>query len=114
MRQVLVDYARHHSAAKRAGVAYTPLEIDAGPARKNGRRAIESVLADERAEVLVALDEALARLAVLDARLVNVVECRFFGGLTEDETAQALGVTARTVRRDWVKAKAWLQRALEE
>jgi DNA-directed RNA polymerase specialized sigma24 family protein len=45
--------------------------------------------------------------------LVRVVECRFFGGLTEEETATALGVTARTVRRDWVKAKGWLQRALE-
>jgi DNA-directed RNA polymerase specialized sigma subunit len=53
-------------------------------------------------------------LAAVDQRLVRVVECRFFGDLTEQETAAALGVTARTVRRDWVKAKAWLQRALEE
>lgn len=83
-------------------------------ARENGTRAIESPLADERADILVALDEALARLAALDERLVRVVECRFFGGLTEEETARALDVTARTVRRDWVKAKAWLQRALEE
>jgi DNA-directed RNA polymerase specialized sigma24 family protein len=64
--------------------------------------------------VLVALDEALTRLALLDERLVRVVECRFFGGLTEEETARALGITARTVRRDWIKAKGWLQRSLEE
>jgi RNA polymerase sigma factor (TIGR02999 family) len=113
MRQVLVDYARYHRAAKRAG-AHEPLELDAIAARENGTRTIESPLADERADLLVALDEALARLAALDERLVRVVECRFFGGLTERETARALGVTARTVRRDWVKAKAWLQRALEE
>src|ERR1700737_2323274 len=71
------------------------------------------VPAQERAELLLELDEALTRLAALDERLVRVVECRFFAGLTEEETAAALGVTARTVRRDWVKAKGWLQRALE-
>jgi RNA polymerase sigma factor (TIGR02999 family) len=113
MRQVLVDYARYHRAAKRAG-AHQPMELDTIAARESGTRAIESLLADERADILVDLDEALARLAALDERLVRVVECRFFGGLTEQETAQALGVTARTVRRDWVKAKAWLRRALEE
>ena len=113
MRQVLVDYARYHRAAKRAGTRQ-PLESDAIAAAETGPRVVESLLADERAELIVALDEALASLATIDARLVSVVECRFFGGLTEEETAEALGVTARTVRRDWVKAKAWLQRALEE
>jgi RNA polymerase sigma factor (TIGR02999 family) len=113
MRQVLVDYARYHRAAKRTG-ADQALELDALPAPEGGTTAIASLLADERADLLVALDDALARLATLDERLVRVVECRFFGGLTEDETAASLGVTARTVRRDWVKAKAWLQRALEE
>ena len=113
MRQVLVDYARYHGAAKRAG-AHQPLELDTTSARESGTRAVESPLADERADLLIALDEAMARLAAFDERLVRVVECRFFGGLTEQETAQALGVNARTVRRDWVKAKAWLQRALEE
>jgi RNA polymerase sigma factor (TIGR02999 family) len=112
MRQVLVDYARYHRAAKREG-AHQPLELDAIAARESEPRAIALLLADERADQLVALDEALARLAELDERLVRVVECRFFGDLTEEETAQALGVTARTVRRDWVKARAWLQRALE-
>ena len=63
---------------------------------------------EEQGEMLLALDEALTRLAALNDRLARVVECRYFGGLTEDETADALGVTARTVRRDWVKAKSWL------
>ena len=117
MRQVLVDYARYHRAAKRGGAAAVreqPMELDAIAAMKPDAVVVESLLADERAEVLVALDEALAQLAALDERLVMVVECRFFGDLTEEETAAALGVSARTVRRDWVKAKAWLQRALSE
>jgi RNA polymerase sigma factor (sigma-70 family) len=59
------------------------------------------------------LDDALSRLAAVDERLAHVVECRFFGDLSEEETAAALGVTARTVRRDWVKAKDWLRRALD-
>jgi len=113
MRQVLVDYARYHRAAKRGGARHQ-LQIDALVATESGPNVVESLLADQRADLFVALDEALACLATLDGRLVSVVECRFFGGLTEEETAQALGVTARTVRRDWVKAKAWLQRALEE
>ena len=63
---------------------------------------------EDRAEALVALDGALERLASLSPRLSQVVECRFFGGMTEEETATALGVTDRTVRRDWIKAKGWL------
>lgn len=63
---------------------------------------------EEKAESIVALDEALERLALLNPRLAQVVECRYFGGLTETDTATALGVTERTVRRDWVKARAWL------
>lgn len=117
MRQVLVDYARYHRAAKRGGgrlVAKQPMELDAIAAMKPDTVVIESLLADERADVLVELDEALARLAELDERLVRVVECRFFAGLTEEETAKVLGLTARTVRRDWVKAKAWLRRELQK
>ncbi len=68
---------------------------------------------DERSETLIALDEALGRLAELNPRLSQVVECRFFGGMTEEETAEALGVTERTVRRDWMKAKAWFYRELQ-
>ncbi len=96
MRQVLVDHARRFRAEKRGGGA-VHLDLDAA-----------EVAVEERADVLVALDESLARLAALSPRLAQVVELRFFGGLTEEEAAQALGVTDRTVRRDWVKARAWL------
>jgi RNA polymerase sigma-70 factor, ECF subfamily len=100
MRRVLVDHARRHRAGKRSG------------GRTRVSLADAALLADERADLLVAVDEALTRLARLDERLGRVVECRFFGGLTEEETAAALGVTARTVRRDWVKAKGWLYQEL--
>jgi len=102
MRRVLIDYARRRKALKRGG-GWHPVALDD-----------VDVVADDSSESLLALDEALARLAALDDRLARVVECRYFGGLTEDETADALGVTARTVRRDWVKAKGWLYRELHE
>ena len=63
---------------------------------------------DERAELLIALDDALGRLRALDPRPARVVECRFFGGMTEEETAEALGIGLRTANRDWAKAKSWL------
>jgi RNA polymerase sigma factor (TIGR02999 family) len=116
MRRVLIDYARQHRAAKRGGNAHTiTLEraeeaFESEPVAGGAR---SDAAADDRAELLVALDDALSRLAVVDERLALVVECRFFGDMSEQETAAALGVTARTVRRDWVKAKAWLRRALE-
>src|SRR5690242_4251150 len=100
MRQILVSYARRHRSAKRGGGA-TPVTLDD---RVPG--------VEQRAEHLLALDEALTRLEQLEPRLGRVVECRFFGGLTEDETADVLGVTARTVRRDWVKARGYLYREL--
>jgi RNA polymerase sigma factor (TIGR02999 family) len=99
MRQILVDYARHHRARKRDGGR--ALNLDAG-----------EVALDQRAEILLALDEALDRLTSLDPRLGQVVECRFFGGLSEEETAEVVGVTTRTVRRDWTKAKGWLREQL--
>ena len=68
---------------------------------------------EDQADVLLHLDEALKRLAAFEPRLAQVVECRFFGGLTETETSEALGVTVRTVQRDWVKARVLLRRALE-
>ena len=108
MRRVLIDYARHHRAAKRGGPDRT-LTLDGDDQAPD----VQPAVADERAELLVALDEALERLAAIDPRLAQVVECRFFGGLSEEETAEALGVTARTVRRDWVKAKDWLRHAVE-
>jgi len=107
MRRILVDYARRHQAQKRGGAA-APVTLD-DEALPNA-----TIVADERADMLLALDEALTRLAELDERLSRVVECRFFGGLTEEETAEALSVTARTVRRDWVKAKGWLHQAIRE
>lgn len=102
MRRILVDYARKHCAAKRGG-GEQPVSLDE-----------QTIAVKERAETLVALDEALRRLAALNERLSRVVEYRFFGGLTQKETAEALDVTARTVRRDWVKAKGWLYRELRE
>ncbi len=70
-------------------------------------------IAESRAETMLELDQALTRLAAIEPRLAQVVECRFFGGLTEEETADITGTTARTVRRDWTSAKAWLRRELE-
>jgi RNA polymerase sigma factor (TIGR02999 family) len=106
MRRILVDYARRHAAEKRKASAEA-LSLD-------GESPDAVAIADERAETLVALDEALTQLRSIEARLADVVECRFFGGLSEEETAEALGVTSRTVRRDWVKAKAWLYATLRE
>ncbi|HEU4827884.1 MAG TPA: ECF-type sigma factor [Gemmatimonadales bacterium] len=101
MRHVLIDRARERSALKRGG----------------DRRRIsldDDVMAiEDRPDALLQLDEALERLAALEPRLAKVVECRFFGGLTEEETATALGITERTVQRDWVKARVLLRRLLE-
>jgi RNA polymerase sigma factor (sigma-70 family) len=71
-----------------------------------------AVSLEERSDNLIALDEALTRLAALNPRLSQVVECRFFAGLTEEEIAEATGVTARTVKRDWAKARGWLYQEL--
>jgi len=95
MRRILVDYARHYRALKNGG------GLPALPLR-------EEAAISERSETLLALDEALLRLALLSPRLSRVVECRYFGGLTTEETASALGVTTRTVERDWAKARGWL------
>jgi RNA polymerase sigma factor (TIGR02999 family) len=99
MRQVLVDEARNRKAMKRGG---------------GWQRATLSGshwVADFDVEELLTLNDALDEL---DARQRQVVECRFFGGMEEREIAEALGITERTVRRDWVKARAWLYRALAE
>jgi RNA polymerase sigma factor (TIGR02999 family) len=101
MRRVLVDYARRHRAARRGGAVPRPISLDD-----------VDIPVTERADVIVALDEALDRLARMDARLAQVVECRFFGGLTEAETAAALAVSQRTVAREWAAARAWLHQEL--
>jgi len=100
MRQVLVAFARERGYQKRGGGAQQ-VSLD------------ETMVIDEgQDEDLVALDEALSALAQFDARKAQVVEMRFFGGLTEDEIAAALGVSPETVRRDWRLARSWLRRKL--
>jgi RNA polymerase sigma factor (TIGR02999 family) len=98
MRRILVDYARGHRALRRGGDLQR-IELDelslAATTQGGG-------------DTLLALNNALKQLEALDPRQCRVVECRFFGGMTEEETAAALGVNERTVRRDWIKAKAWL------
>jgi len=100
MRRILVDYARGRRYAKRGGGAQ-PISLD------------QSVpVAPERSPDLVAVDDALHALAEVDARKAQVVELRFFGGLTAEETAEVLKVSPETVRRDWKLAKVWLLREL--
>ena len=100
MRRILIDYAREQNAQRRGGGA-RPITLE------------EALVAvDLDSESLVALDEALGTLGAMNPRLVRVVECRFFGGMTEEETALALDVTSRTIRSDWVKARGWLRQAL--
>lgn len=102
MRQVLIDHARRRVAEKRGGGAVrVTLEDDAG-ARLTSP------------EEMLALFDALEQLGQVDARLRKVVEYRFLAGLTEEETAELLEVTTRTVQRDWTKARAWLYRQLYE
>jgi len=97
MRQLLVDLARHRQAAKRGG--------DWARTTLSGKQ----VPAEVRLDEVLALDELLGRL---DERQRQVVEYRFYGGLTEDEIATVLGVSTRTVQREWMKARAWLYREL--
>jgi RNA polymerase sigma factor (TIGR02999 family) len=102
MRQILVDRARHRGTLKRGG-AWKRIPLD------------ESALGvSEQAELILALDDALQRLARLNERLSRIVECRFFGGMTDQETAAALSISERTVRRDWLKARLWLYGELVE
>jgi RNA polymerase sigma factor (TIGR02999 family) len=113
MRRILVDYARRHRALRRGGSALVfSLETFAFGDGQGSAAPQPSVV--DRAEEVVELDEALELFARVDARAARVVECRFFGGLTEAETAAVVGATERTVARDWVKAKAWLLRAMSE
>jgi RNA polymerase sigma factor (TIGR02999 family) len=100
MRHILVDRARRRKAEKRGGPQrHVTLDDDL-------------MAADSQAESLLELHEALDQLAKLDERLARVVECRFFGGMTEQETAEALHIAVRTVRRDWIKARGLLYQAL--
>ncbi len=101
MRAILTDYARERAAAKRGGGA-VKINLDDLPG-----------LAEKRFEDLDVIDEALLKLEALDARAAQVVELRFFGGLSEEEAAEALGVSLATVKRDWDFAKTWLRGQFE-
>jgi RNA polymerase sigma factor (TIGR02999 family) len=102
MRRILVDFARARQKLKRGGPAQQVLLDEA------------LIVTQARGTDLVALDDALRALSQLDPRQSKVVELRFFGGLTEEETAEVLGVTSRTVRSDWSMAKVWLLRELSK
>ncbi|MGH7558441.1 MAG: ECF-type sigma factor [Gemmatimonadota bacterium] len=109
MRQILINYAKQKRAAKRGGHARpVPLhEIEA--ALKGAEDPSEA-----RDEALVALDGSLRRLESLDERQCRIVECRFFGGMTIQDTAEALGISPVTVKRSWATAQAWLYRDLKQ
>ena len=96
MRHLLVDHARSRKVAKRGGGA-RQVTLDAA-----------ALVSPERAGEVLALDEALAKLADLDPRKSRLVELRYFGGLSEEETAEVIGVSRVTIQREWLKAKAWL------
>jgi RNA polymerase sigma factor (TIGR02999 family) len=101
MRRILISYARMKRAEKRGGPFAEPVTLE---------NAV--VAATERPDELVALDEALSRLAMLNGRQASVVECRFFGGMDVEQTAHALNISPATVKRDWALARAWLNREL--
>jgi RNA polymerase sigma factor (TIGR02999 family) len=114
MRRILVDQARARLAAKRGdGRAQVSLDLLDATLERGGERLLPENPADSTAdEHLMNLDSALMRLEQLDPRQANIVELRFFGGLTVEETAQSLQISDATVKRDWVMAKAWLAREL--
>ncbi len=101
MRQILVEYARHGNAAKRDAGHMLTLDDNMG-------------LVKTRGVDLVALDDALKALAALDARQSRIVELRFFGGLSTEETAAVLGISSATVKRDWATAKVWLHHEISK
>ena len=107
MRHVLCNHARDRNRQKRGGgVAHVRIE-------PGYELAAEIELSSEQSESLVALDEALAALEQVSDRQARVVECRFFGGLSVEDTAAVLGVSPRTVKRDWTFARAWLKRDMQ-
>jgi len=102
MRRILIDYAVGRNRQKRGG-GNAPLHLDGDV----------WAVADARGEELLALDEALARLAALNERQARIVEQRFYGGMTVEETAEALQLSPATVKREWATARAWLNRELQ-
>jgi len=102
MRSVLVDYARRRGYAKRGG---NPIRVSLSEANQ---------ISEGKSAEVIAVDEALTRLAALDPRKSQIVELRYFGGLGVEESAELMGVSSRTVKREWRWAKAWLYRELGE
>jgi len=102
MRHIMVDHARKHQSLKRGGDA---LRVTLDEA---------ALVTETRAQELLDLDEALERLAAQDARKSQIVELRYFGGLSVDEAAEVMNISPRTVRREWQRAKAWLYRMMTE
>ena len=103
MRRILVDHARARHAAKRGGAAKRVTLGDADAASDGSDRGLD----------ILALHEALERLAAMDAQQARVVELRYFGGLNIEETAEAMGISPATVKREWAVARGWLRRELE-
>lgn len=103
MRRVLIDHARARRRLKR-GAGGTPVLLEE----------VHAVMTDEAADELVALDDALDRLAQANPRAAEVVERRFFAGLTLEETAEVLGMSTKTVQRDWLVARAWLRKEIDQ
>jgi RNA polymerase sigma factor (TIGR02999 family) len=100
MRRIIVDFCRRRHAQKRGGkLAAVTLEPGL-------------IAVNDQVDLVLAVDQALERLATFNERLARLVECRYFGGLTEEETAAALEISVRTVERDWIRARAWLQKEL--
>jgi RNA polymerase sigma factor (TIGR02999 family) len=103
MRRILIDYAVARRRQKRGG-GQELVSLDDGDAL---------AIAHERGDELIALDEALARLQALNERQARIVECRFFGGMSVEEAADALAISPATVKREWAIARAWLNRELQ-
>jgi RNA polymerase sigma factor (TIGR02999 family) len=101
MRQIVVDYARRRNAVKR-GSARPKVSLDA-----------VDVPVENRLELVLGVDEVLAMLESFNPRLARIVECRFFAGMTEEETADALQIPLRTAQREWMRARAWLLKELQ-
>lgn len=109
MRHILVNYAERRSARKRGG-GLPPIQLQ----EVEGLVARPGAVSDEHLAVVVTLDRALTRLEALRRRQARIVECRVFGGMTIDETAEALDISPATVSRGWGMAQAWLRRELDE
>jgi RNA polymerase sigma factor (TIGR02999 family) len=102
MREVLLDYARRSRAAKRGGADARRVELDE-----------EFSVGPDKLEEVIAIDEALERLAQIDPRQSRIVELRFFAGLKVEEAAEVMGVSPKTIKREWRSAKAWLHREMD-